>query len=116
MIPSTFRFITLPLTAAGELDLGLLNEMLDLDEERGDVIQEQRTPMQHILAVIIREVFQREPDDMEEALFHQAQDHARMEELIARIRDVVDQELTVEHLLERPTIATLAAYLESLQP
>ncbi len=116
MIPSSFRFITLPLTAAGELDLGLLNEMLDHDQERGDVTQENRTPMQRILAVIIREVFQCEADDMEEVLFHQAQDHARLEELIAGIRDLVDQELTVKHLLERPTIAALAAYLEGLQP
>ncbi len=116
MIPRSFRFATLPMTASGELDRGLLYEMLDEREEHEGSAQEPRTPMQRILAVIFREVFQRDRIAIDQPLFHQGGDLDHAEEVIARIRDVVALELSTQHLLQRPTIAALATYLEGLQP
>ncbi|MEM8932027.1 MAG: amino acid adenylation domain-containing protein, partial [Acidobacteriota bacterium] len=110
MIPSAIlRLDALPLNANGKVDIGALPE----PEEALGVLVAPRTDMERRLATLWGELLDREAISVHDDFFALGGHSLLAVQLAARMRDDLGLDVSVRHVLEAPTVASLAVTIES---
>jgi amino acid adenylation domain-containing protein len=113
MVPSAFVYLdALPLTYSGKRDLRALPAPEAADQD-AEVYVAPRTPVEETLAAILAELLKRERVGVESNLFEMGGHSLMVMQLIGRIREAFGVELTVQNVFETPTVAGLAAVVDT---
>ncbi|MFL6236363.1 MAG: amino acid adenylation domain-containing protein, partial [Thermoanaerobaculia bacterium] len=113
MVPSAFVYLdSLPLTYSGKRDLRALPAPEPSDQD-WDVYMAPRTPVEETLAGILAGLLKRERVGVESNLFELGGHSLMVMQLIGRIREAFGVELTVQNVFETPTVAGLAALVDT---
>jgi hypothetical protein len=114
MSPSTYVILdALPLTPNGKLDSKALPIPDRSEEEAGAGRQSPRTATQEVLEGIWCQVLKRERVGVEEDFFEAGGHSLTAMQVISRVREVFQVELSVRKIFESPTIADLALEIEA---
>ncbi|AGY58063.1 non-ribosomal peptide synthetase [Gloeobacter kilaueensis] len=113
MVPSAFVSLeALPLTANGKLDRKALPAPeMDGPDHSGDGIA-PRTPLENILTGIWSEVLGRNGVGVEDNFFDLGGHSLLATLIISRVRKILSVEIPLQQLFTRPTIASLAEFIE----
>jgi len=115
MVPQLFVVLEkLPLTVSGKVDRRALPDPAR-GERPGETMQPPRDKDEELLASLFAEVLEREPPGIHQDFFHSGGHSLLAVQLIARIHALFHVELPVRALLERPTVAGVAAALRELR-
>jgi len=113
MVPSAFVYLdALPLTYSGKRDLRALPAPEAADQD-AEVYVAPRTPVEETLAAILAELLKRERVGVESNLFEMGGHSLMVMQLIGRIREAFGVDLTVQNVFETPTVAGLAAIVDT---
>ncbi len=113
MVPSAFVYLdALPLTYSGKRDLRALPAPEAADQD-AEVYVAPRTPVEETLAAILAELLKRERVGVESNLFEMGGHSLMVMQLIGRIREAFGVDLTVQNVFETPTVAGLAAVVDT---
>jgi amino acid adenylation domain-containing protein/non-ribosomal peptide synthase protein (TIGR01720 family) len=114
MVPSAITALAaIPLTPNGKIDRRALAELGQKDDERVEVEQSPRNPIEEVLESIWADVFGREQVGVHEN-FNDLGGHSLLAiQIVARTRDAFQTELPLRAIFEAPTIAGLAAQVEA---
>ena len=114
MVPSAFHFLeTLPLTATGKVDRMALSERGHVCAGPRTASAEARTPAESTIAAIWGEVLGASAAGVHDNFFDAGGDSLAAMVLIVRLERAFDLEVPIGVLIESPTIAGLAAHVES---
>jgi amino acid adenylation domain-containing protein len=109
MVPARFVFLdALPLTQNGKVDRNALPEPT---AERAAVVTEPRTPDEHKLLAIWRDVLGLKEIGIHDSFFELGGHSLQAIRAMARMKEVFDVDVSAEALFEAPSIAQLAALL-----
>jgi amino acid adenylation domain-containing protein len=113
MVPSTLvRMDELPLTPNGKVDRATLASLDDAGAERGEDYAPPQTETEKALADIWAEILKVEEIGINDD-FYTLGGHSLLANMIlARIEDVLGVELTLEDLLENPTVGALSRLVD----
>ncbi|MDB9513950.1 amino acid adenylation domain-containing protein [Kamptonema animale CS-326] len=115
MVPKTLAVLeSLPLTPNGKVDRAVL---LKIDAETGDRQENYvapRTEVEEVLAQIWAKVLGKQQVSVCDNFFELGGHSLLATQLISRIRDAFQIELSVRNLFESPTTASLAKYIETV--
>jgi amino acid adenylation domain-containing protein len=112
MIPSAYVLLDqLPLTPNGKLNRKALPEPEGSEKEYVAPI----TPVEKALAAIWSDVLKVKRPGMRDNFFEAGGHSLLAVQLISRVRELLHVELPVRQLFERPTIESMAQYIETLQ-
>ncbi|MGZ4857994.1 MAG: amino acid adenylation domain-containing protein [Candidatus Angelobacter sp.] len=112
MVPSAFVLLDeLPLTPNGKLNRKALPEPEDSEKEYVAPI----TPVEKTLAAIWSDVLKVKRPGIRDNFFEVGGHSLLAVQLISRVRELLHVELPVRQLFERPTIESVAQYIETLQ-
>ena len=116
MVPSRFaKLPALPLNASGKLDTGALpNPLACALEDEAAPQRAPASPAEARLLDIVREVIGRADIGVEDDFFQMGGHSLLGTQVVVRARDAFGVELTLFHLFEGRTVATLAATIETL--
>lgn len=115
MIPSAFvRLDALPLTPNGKVDRGALPSPEAAVTEGAEAFVAPRTPVERDVAAILAPLLGLERVSVEANFFLLGGHSLLGTQLIARLRDHFDVDLSLRALFEAPTIAAIAAEVERL--
>ena len=114
MVPSYFRYLkSLPLTANGKIDRKALPG-LHIEQSLADVpYVAPQTEVETVLAGIWTEVLQVNQIGINDNFLHLGGNSLSAIRIVARIEDSLKLQLPVNRIFEKPTIATLAAAIET---
>ncbi len=111
MLPRFFLFLKkMPLTASGKVNREALPPPTGI-EDINPVI-EQLTPVQELIVLTLKEVFERENIALHDNFFDLGGHSLLLLQLIARIRKALGIEVDIRVCFEHPTGAQLAAHVE----
>jgi amino acid adenylation domain-containing protein len=114
MIPSVFMLLEeMPLTPNGKIDRRALPAPDEARARDVDDYQAPRTPIEEMLADIFAGVLEVEHVGVEENFFELGGHSLLVTQVISRIRESLNVELSVRAIFEYPTVATLAAQVEA---
>lgn len=114
MVPSAFVFLEKsPLLSNGKLDRRALPEPDSQRPELESAFVAPRTPVEQVLAGVWSEVLGVENVGAEDNFFELGGHSLIVTQVIARIREVFKVDLSLRALFEFPTVATLAARVET---
>ena len=109
MIPSAFVSLdTLPLTPNGKVDRRALPEPAEVQDEEQRALQGARTPIEELLVEIWGEVLGCRQVGINENFFELGGHSLLATRLMARVRAVLQVEVPLRAVFERPTVATFA--------
>jgi acyl-coenzyme A synthetase/AMP-(fatty) acid ligase/acyl carrier protein len=115
MVPSAFvRLDELPLTPNGKIDRTALPEPDETSDSPSDGFVEPRTPVERDVAGILAPLLGVERVSVEGNFFLLGGHSLLGTQLIARLRDHFDIELSLRALFEAPTVAGIATEVERL--
>ncbi|HET8910062.1 MAG TPA: amino acid adenylation domain-containing protein, partial [Ktedonobacteraceae bacterium] len=113
MIPTAFVIQTqLPLTASGKIQRGALRPPDWEQFEREKPLVAPRNPIEDVLLTIWSDVLHRQHISIHANFFEIGGHSLLSTQVVARIRDIFQTEITVRDLFEQTTIAELAWYLD----
>ncbi len=113
LIPSVFVFLPeLPLTINGKVDRAALPEPSSPGSSRG---RAPRGPVEELLAGLWEEVLGVEGVGAEDGFFDLGGHSLLAMRLVSRVREVFEVELPLADLFHEPTVAAVAARIESLR-
>jgi len=112
MVPSKYVWLDeLPLTSHGKVDRGALPAPVDaIDDEPRDV--GARTPIQEAIASVLAELLDVPDIGMHENFFLLGGHSMLGAQLIVRLEQLFDVEITLRYLFDHPTLAEIAAGVE----
>ncbi|HZF08187.1 MAG TPA: amino acid adenylation domain-containing protein [Thermoanaerobaculia bacterium] len=114
MLPAVYLFLpSFPLTPNGKLDRAALPAPAGM-ERRTERYLAPRGPIEGLLVGIWEAVLEREPVGVEDDFFALGGHSLLATQVVSRARETFGVELPLHDLFERPTVARLAAALESL--
>ncbi|HEX3128839.1 MAG TPA: amino acid adenylation domain-containing protein [Thermoanaerobaculia bacterium] len=114
MVPSGFAWLeALPLNANGKVDRRVLAQTALRDERPGDLI-EPRTPTEELVAGILAELLKRDRIGVDDDFFDLGGHSLLATRLISRLSNELGVQLSLRTVFEAPTVAGLAAALDSL--
>jgi amino acid adenylation domain-containing protein len=114
MMPSTFLFLdSLPVSANGKIDRQALPVPKDLRSGLEYVRAEPRTPIEEMLAEIWKEVLKLDSVSVNANFFELGGHSLLAIQIISRVRDTFDKDVSIHAMFEMPTIAGLASSLEN---
>lgn len=115
MIPSAFvRLDALPLTPNGKIDRAALPSPEEEGDRSSDDFVEPRTPVEVEVAAVLAPLLEVERVSAEGNFFLLGGHSLLGTQLIARLRDRFDVELSLKALFEAPTVAAIATEIERL--
>jgi amino acid adenylation domain-containing protein len=115
MIPSTFvRLASLPLTSSGKLDKNALPEPSTENSGAQAGYRAPATATELSLAAIVATVLGIEHIGADDNFFLMGGHSLLGTQVVMRARDAFGVDLTLRHLFEAPTVATLASVIEQL--
>ncbi|HEY9415765.1 MAG TPA: phosphopantetheine-binding protein, partial [Pseudonocardia sp.] len=117
MLPRTVVVLdTLPLTANGKIDRPVVTRLVaeaagaDSDGDSDETGPGPRTPLEQVVAMVWREVLERDRIGVEQSLFSAGGDSVLATVIVARLRELLDTaEVSVRMMFGAPTVAGLAA-------
>ncbi len=114
MVPAAITVLAaIPLTSNGKIDRRALSELGQKDDEAAPVEQSPRNPIEEVLESIWADVFGRERVGVHEN-FNDLGGHSLLAiQIVARTRDAFQTEVPLRAIFEAPTIAGLAAQVET---
>jgi amino acid adenylation domain-containing protein len=116
MVPATYAVLeSLPLTPNGKVDRRALP---DLDTDSEDLTENYvapRTELENAIAKIWAKVLGKQQVSIYDNFFELGGHSLLATQLISRIRDALQVELSVSNLFEAPTVASLAKYIETMR-
>ncbi|WP_019506242.1 non-ribosomal peptide synthetase [Pleurocapsa sp. PCC 7319] len=116
MIPSHFVLMEqFPLTPNGKIDRRALPAPEQVREESAATYVAPQTPIEQQLVSIWTQVLQLEPIGIEDNFFELGGHSLLATQVISRIREIQNTEISLKNLFESPTICELAQQLEILQ-
>jgi acyl carrier protein len=115
MVPGCFVLLeALPLTASGKLDRQALPAATEQNMMREEDVSEPRTLIESQLAAILGELLRVERVGREDNFFLLGGHSLLGTQVIAKVRDSFQVDLQLRSLFESPTVAELAAEIETL--
>jgi amino acid adenylation domain-containing protein len=115
LVPGTFvKLARLPLNRSGKVDRAALPPPSTENTLRDNVFVEPRNPVEERLAEILAPLLGLDKVSMEDNFFLLGGHSLLGTQLIARVRDAFDVELTLRTLFDAPTISRLATQIEAL--
>jgi acyl carrier protein len=116
MLPSHFVSLNyLPLTPVGKIDRSALPPPTPMTAHRQSIYVEPRTPTEEVLAAIWGEVLNTTRISVHDDFFELGGHSLLAIRLLAQLREECQLELSVRSLFEAPTIAELAAKIETVR-
>ncbi|GAA6615779.1 non-ribosomal peptide synthetase [Scytonema sp. NUACC26] len=116
MIPKAYVILeSLPLTPNGKLDRHALPAPNQFIFDREEDYLAPRTPVEEVLAGIWTQLLGTENLGVCDNFFELGGHSLLATQLVSRIRDVLNVDVSVRHLFEAPTIAELAKYIETMR-
>ena len=113
MIPSAFVLLNaLPRTPSGKLDRRALSEMDGIRLERGGVYEAPRGPEEEMLVGIWTQVLGRERIGIHDDFFDLGGHSLLATQLVSRVREAFQIDLSLSTLFETKTVAALAALIK----
>ena len=113
MVPSAFSWLeALPLNANGKVDRRVLARTV-LQDERGRDLIEPRTPTEELVAGILAELLKRERVGVDDDFFDLGGHSLLATRLVSRLSTELGVQLSLRTVFEAPTVAGLAAALDS---
>ncbi|WP_445299617.1 non-ribosomal peptide synthetase [Microcoleus sp. B4-C1] len=116
MVPATYAVLeNMPLTPNGKVDRRALPE-IDTDSE--DITENYvapRTDLESAIGKIWAKVLGKQQVSIYDNFFELGGHSLLATQLISRIRDALQVELSVSNLFEAPTVASLAKYIETMR-
>jgi amino acid adenylation domain-containing protein len=115
MVPSAFAWLeALPLNASGKVDRRVLAQTALMMNERDlSAISEPRTPTEEIVAGILAELLKRDRVGVDDDFFQLGGHSLLATRLVSRLSTELGVRLSLRTVFESPTVAGLAAALES---
>jgi amino acid adenylation domain-containing protein len=115
MIPSALiRLDKLPLTANGKLDLDALPEATAENTIFRDAYQAPRTTVEEQVSVLLMELLEVDRIGIHDNFFHLGGHSLLGAQVIARVREVFDIELSLRSIFDHPTVEGISAEIERL--
>jgi amino acid adenylation domain-containing protein len=115
MMPAVFvPLATLPLTPSGKVDRRALPRPDAVQLARSTTFVAPRHPVEAQIAQIWTDVLQREPVGVHDNFFELGGHSLLATQVLSRLRDELQVELTLHQLFERPTLADLADHCRAL--
>jgi amino acid adenylation domain-containing protein/thioester reductase-like protein len=115
MVPSSFVFLNaLPLTPNGKIDRKALPAPDRIRHELEEDFAAPRTPIEEVLAGIWSEVLGLERVGIQDNFLELGGHSLLATQIISRLRDIYQVELSVRQLFDRPTVAGLAESIETI--
>jgi len=116
MVPSAFVLLdALPLTPNGKVDRRALPAPDMARPEQGEAYVAPHTPAQEVLARIWAEVLELEQVGIHDDFFDLGGHSLLATQVISRIRDAFQLELSLQSFFEGPTVAGLAEIIETVR-
>jgi len=116
MLPSAFIFLdTLPLTSNGKVDRKALAIPARACFEVEQVYVAPRNTAEQMIAGIWAEILGRKPIGIHDNFFDLGGHSLKATQVVSRLRKAFRSEIPLRHLFEFPTIAELAAVIDSLK-
>jgi amino acid adenylation domain-containing protein len=117
MIPSAFVIMeSLPVSAIGKVDLQALPAAGNARPEQEPPFVAPLTSIEAALAKIWAETLGKKRVGIHDNFFDLGGHSLSATQILSRMRDLLDVEMPLDVLFEKPTIAELAEYLDRLQP
>ena len=115
MVPSVFvRLRSLPISSSGKIDLKKLGEQREF-EVLDDVIASQpSTPVEEKLLLMVRDLLGNQAVGIDDNFFLAGGHSLLGMQLVMRLRQTFDVDLTLPQLFKAPTVRRLAVVLETL--
>ncbi|WP_198299772.1 non-ribosomal peptide synthetase [Tumebacillus avium] len=114
MVPGAWvRLERLPLTPNGKIDRKALPEP-ERDALQEQAFVEPRTELEQMLADVYRQVLRVERIGLYDNFFERGGDSLKVTSLASRLRKALDVEIPLIQLFRTPTVAELAAHLETI--
>src|SRR5262249_18571080 len=113
--PSMFvRVSSLPMTANGKLDRAALPEPVPESLLTDDAFEPPRSPVEEHVSQMLTELLQVERIGLHDNFFHLGGHSLLGAQVIARIRDTFDIEISLRAIFDHPTVEALSAEIERL--
>lgn len=115
MIPSTFfRLRSLPLSSSGKIDLSRLSEQRENEVLERAVAVQPSTPIEERLLLMVRDLLANQTVGIDDNFFLAGGHSLLGMQLVMRMRETFDVDLTLPQLFKAPTTRRLAALVETL--
>jgi len=115
MIPSAFiRLLSLPVTSSGKIDLKKLSEAQDLQALERVVSALPSTQTEEALLAMVRDLLGKENVGIDDNFFLAGGHSLLGMQLVMRLRQTFDVDLTLPQLFKAPTVRRLAVVIETL--
>lgn len=116
MVPSEFILLdALPLTANGKVDRLALPGLKGLRSQLKTTYVMPQSEAERLIAEVWQEILRVEKVGTEDNFFELGGDSLQATQVISRLREIFQIKLSVQSLLEAPTLASLAASIEQIQ-
>lgn len=114
MVPSAIVVLdAMPLTQSGKIDKKALPAPNQLTRSKDDKFALARSPVEEVVAGIWCEVLEVNSVGLEENFFEMGGHSLLATQVISRVRKMLEVEIEVKSLFERPTVRGLSEFIES---
>lgn len=115
MIPSVFvRLRSLPISSSGKIDFKTLDEQRDFKVLEKVVAAKPSTPIEEKLLVMVRDLLGNQAVGIDDNFFLAGGHSLLGMQLVMRLRQTFDVDLTLPQLFKAPTVKRLAVVIETL--
>jgi amino acid adenylation domain-containing protein len=114
MIPASFvRLQEIPLSPNGKIDLTILPQATDANLLEAMAGEAPATPIEETLLAMVRELLEREAISVDDNFFLIGGHSLLGTQLLVRVRQLYDVDLTLRELFASPTVRRMAAIVEA---
>jgi amino acid adenylation domain-containing protein len=115
MIPSVFvRLRSLPISSSGKIDFKMLSEEREFEALEKIVAVKPSTPIEEKLLVMVRDLLGNQAVGIDDNFFLAGGHSLLGMQLVMRLRQTFDVDLTLPQLFKAPTVRRLAVVIETL--